>query len=122
MAALSVIRMELTVEQLRAAAARQTNAKVARRILAMAMVLAGYSREAAGLAQAMDRQTLRDWVIRHNQFAIEGRWINLDRVVRRCSTRRSRLNLRHGSSKVPTWRRQANRWNGHAVCRRTVSR
>jgi transposase len=72
MAALCITRTDLTAEQLRAAAVRETNAKVARRILAIAMVLAGYTREAAAASQAMDRQTLRDWVIRYNQFGIEG--------------------------------------------------
>src|SRR5512135_3501080 len=72
MAALSITRTDLTVEDLRAAAVGQTNARVARRILAIALVLAGSCREAAAAAQAMDRQTLRDWVIRYNQFGIEG--------------------------------------------------
>jgi hypothetical protein len=72
MPVLCITRTDLTAEQLRAAAVRKTNAKVARRILAIAMVLAGYTREAAAVSQAMDRQTLRDWVIRYNQFGIEG--------------------------------------------------
>jgi hypothetical protein len=53
MAALSITRTELTVEQLRAAAARQANAKVVWRVLAIAMDLAGSSRWAAAAAQAM---------------------------------------------------------------------
>jgi hypothetical protein len=41
MAALSITRTELTVEELRSAAARQANAKVVWRVLAIAMDLAG---------------------------------------------------------------------------------
>jgi len=70
--ALSITRTDLTVEQLRAAAAREPDAKIARRILAIAMVLAGHSRQAAAEAQAMERQTLRDWVIRYNEHGLEG--------------------------------------------------
>jgi len=69
---LSITRTELTAEQLRTTAARETNAKIARRILAIAMVLAGHSRQAAAEAQAMDRQTLRDWVIRYNEQGLAG--------------------------------------------------
>jgi len=45
---------------LRAEAARTTDAKQARRILAIAMLLDGHSRMLAAQAGAMDRQTLRD--------------------------------------------------------------
>jgi transposase len=72
MAGLRITRTGSTAEQLRAVAARQTNAKVVRRLLAIAMVLDGHSRQAAATAQAMDRQTLRDWVIRYNQSGIDG--------------------------------------------------
>jgi transposase len=34
--------------------------------------LDGHSRQAAADAQAMDRQTLRDWVIRYNEHGIDG--------------------------------------------------
>jgi transposase len=70
--ALSITRTDLTVEQLRAAAAREPDARIARRILAIAMVLAGHSRQAAAEAQAMERQTLRDWVIRYNEHGLAG--------------------------------------------------
>jgi transposase len=70
--ALFISRTDLTVEQLRAAAARETDARIVRRILAIAMVLAGYSRQAAAEAQAMERQTLRDWIIRYNEHGLEG--------------------------------------------------
>jgi hypothetical protein len=60
----------LSVPQLRAAAARTANAKQARRLLAIAMGLDG-SRQLAAQAGGMDRQTLRDWVIRSNA---DGLW------------------------------------------------
>jgi Helix-turn-helix domain len=50
---------------LRAEAAWTADAKQARRILAIAMVLDGHSRLLAAQASAMDRQTLRDWVHRY---------------------------------------------------------
>jgi transposase len=72
MVPLSITRTDLTVAQLRAAAAREVDARTARRILAIAMVLAGHTRQAAAEAQAMERQTLRDWIIRYNQHGLAG--------------------------------------------------
>jgi transposase len=72
MVPLSITRTDLTVEQLRAAAVREADARTARRILAIAMVLAGHSRQTAAEAQAMERQTLRDWIIRYNEHGLAG--------------------------------------------------
>jgi transposase len=47
-------------------AARSTDATAARRMLALALVLDGWTRTAAARAAGMDRQTLRDWVHRYN--------------------------------------------------------
>ena len=47
--------------ELRSLAAQTQDAKAARRMLAIGLVLEGWSREAAAEACAMDRQTLRDW-------------------------------------------------------------
>ena len=47
------------------------------RLLAIANALDGMSREDAAQASGMDRQTLRDWVLRYNEHGIEGladRW------------------------------------------------
>lgn len=41
-------------------------------MLAIALVLEDWSREAAAAACAMDRQTLRDWVHRYNELGLEG--------------------------------------------------
>jgi transposase len=57
---------------LRAEAARTADAKQARRILAIAMVLDGHSRLLAAQASAMDRQTLRDWMHRYNADGLAG--------------------------------------------------
>jgi transposase len=51
---------------------RAKNAGQARRLLAIAAVLDGSTREEAALVGGMDRQTLRDWVIRFNEQGPEG--------------------------------------------------
>ena len=43
-----------------------------RRLLALALVLEGHSREAAAKAGGMTRQTLRDWVHRYNAGGVAG--------------------------------------------------
>lgn len=72
MAAVEITRRDLSVAQLRSAAARTADAKQARRALAIAMVLDGHSRLDAAQASGMDRQTLRDWVHRYNALGIAG--------------------------------------------------
>jgi transposase len=72
MAAVAISRMDLSVSELRAAAKRAVDTRQAFRILAIAMVLDGYSRAAAAQACGMDRQTLRDWVHRYNQEGLAG--------------------------------------------------
>jgi Winged helix-turn helix len=57
---------------LRAEAARTADAKQARRILAIAMVLDEHPRLLAAQAGGMDRQTLRDWVHRYNADGLAG--------------------------------------------------
>ena len=66
MSAIEITRQDLSISQLRAEAARTADAKQARRILAIAMVLDGLPRRLAARAGAMDRQTLRDWAHRYN--------------------------------------------------------
>jgi len=72
MPALPITRTELTSGELRGAAARSKNARVSRRLLAIALVLDGHSRAAAANACAMDRQTLCDWVRRYNDRGLAG--------------------------------------------------
>lgn len=43
-----------------------------RRLLALALVLEGHTHTAAARAAGMDRQTLRDWVIRYNEAGVDG--------------------------------------------------
>jgi transposase len=57
---------------LREAAAGTQEADAARRMLAIALVLDGWSRQAAAEACAMERQTLRDWVHRYNELGLAG--------------------------------------------------
>jgi putative transposase len=68
----AITRLDLSAAELRAAAAQTQDAKAARRMLAIALVLEGWSREAAAESCAMDRQTLRDWVHRYNALGLEG--------------------------------------------------
>jgi transposase len=48
------------------------DAKVARRMLAVALVLDGADRKSAAETCGMDRQTLRDWVHRYNEGGLAG--------------------------------------------------
>ena len=71
-AAIKITRDELDAAGLRRAACRAASAAAARRMLALALVLEGGSREAAARAAGMDRQTLRDWVHRYNAEGLAG--------------------------------------------------
>ena len=70
--AVEVTRRDLSAAELRRAAARSRDANAARRMLAIALVLDGHSREDAAAACGMDRQTLRDWVVRFNDAGVDG--------------------------------------------------
>jgi transposase len=72
MSAIEITRQDLSISQLRAEAARTADAKQARRILAIAMVLDEHPRLLAAQAGGMDRQTLRDWVHRYNADGLAG--------------------------------------------------
>ena len=66
------IRRDRTPVVLRKLAKAESDARVSRRILAIANALDGMSREEAARSAGMDRQTLRDWVIRYNADGIDG--------------------------------------------------
>ena len=66
------IRRDRTPVMLRKLAKAEEDARVARRLLAIANALDGMDRKAAAAAAGMDRQTLRDWVIRYNEHGIDG--------------------------------------------------
>jgi transposase len=71
-AAVAITRTEHTPPDLRRAAARTRDARAARRLLAIALVLEGRSRAEAALACGMERQTLRDWIHRYNAEGLGG--------------------------------------------------
>jgi hypothetical protein len=62
------VRTDYTADEVRRLAKRVKDAAQARRLLAIGAVLDGASRTEAARIGGMDRQTLRDWVIRF------GRW------------------------------------------------
>src|SRR3982751_1044810 len=68
----AITRKEPGAVELRREAARCRDARAARRMLALALVLEGASREEAARAAGMDRQTLRDWVHRYNAEGLPG--------------------------------------------------
>src|SRR4051794_720250 len=68
----AITRRELDAGGLRREAGRCRDARAARRMLALALVLEGASREEAARAAGMDRQTLRDWVHRYNAEGLAG--------------------------------------------------
>jgi len=70
--AVEITRKERTPAQLRSAAGKTMNARAARRMLALALVLEGVDRKTAAGTCGMDRQTLRDWVHRYNAEGLAG--------------------------------------------------
>ena len=67
-----LIRTDISLETLRRRARLERDGRVAARLLAIANALDGMSRAEAARAAGMDRQTLRDWVIRFNAEGIAG--------------------------------------------------
>ncbi len=68
----SITRSEHTPADLRREAGRTSDARASRRMLALALVMEGESRETAARQCGMDRQTLRDWVHRYNAAGVTG--------------------------------------------------
>jgi transposase len=66
------VRTDYTSGEVRQLAKRAKDVAQARRLLAIAAVLDGASREEAATIGGMDRQTLRDWVIRFNAEGAAG--------------------------------------------------
>ena len=71
-AAVKITRTEHTASALRGFAAKSGDGAQVRRLLAVALILEGHSREAAAERSGMDRQTLRDWVHRYNGNGVAG--------------------------------------------------
>ena len=70
--AVEVTRTELSASELRELAAKTGDGDVVRRLLAIALILEGHSREEGARLNGMDRQTLRDWVHRYNNEGVLG--------------------------------------------------
>ena len=70
--ALTITRDDYTAAELREAATHSNDADATRRMLALALVLEEYKRGEAGKLCGMDRQTLRDGVLRSNAEGIAG--------------------------------------------------
>jgi transposase len=68
----AITRLDMVPAELRREASRLKDARAARRVLAVALVLEGADRTHAATACGMDRQTLRDWVHRYNAEGIGG--------------------------------------------------
>ena len=71
-AAVRITRTDTTAESLRGEARTSTDGAKVRRLLALAFILEGHTREAAAAQSGMDRQTLRDWVHRYNGEGVAG--------------------------------------------------
>jgi len=68
--AITITRLELSAAELRDRAVKTEDGAVVRRLLGIALVLEGHSREAAATAIGMDRQTLCDWIHRYNASGV----------------------------------------------------
>lgn len=71
-AAIKITRTDHTAADFRVLAAKSNDAPMVRRLLALALILEGYTRHEAAKQAGMDRQTLRDWVHRYNAEGIDG--------------------------------------------------
>ena len=69
---IEITRLEHSAEELRVIASKSRDAEQVRRLLGLALVFEGVSRSEASSQSGMDRQTLRDWVHRYNEFGVSG--------------------------------------------------
>jgi transposase len=66
------IRDDLSADELRRRARAEGDGRVAARMFAIAHALDGMRREQAARLAGMDRQVLRDWVVRYNAEGVAG--------------------------------------------------
>jgi transposase len=66
------LKIGLSAQEFRTAAAAAKDSNQARRLLALAAVRDGMSRAHAARIGGMDRQTLRDWVHAYNRHGVSG--------------------------------------------------
>jgi len=71
-AAVKLAREDHTATGLLDLAVKSEDSAQSRRLLALAMIFEGRSREDAARQTGMDRQTLRDWVLRYNELGADG--------------------------------------------------
>ena len=64
--AVTITNLEHSAADLRRLMSRQKDGAVVRRLIALSLILDGYSRSEAARQSGMERQTLRDWVHRYN--------------------------------------------------------
>jgi len=69
---IEITRTDLSAGQLRALAGQTNDGAVVRRLLSIALLLDGRSRDQAATLNGMTRQTLRDWVHRYNDLGVAG--------------------------------------------------
>jgi len=72
MGAAIAIRDDIPAEELRRLARQESDGRVACRLLGVANAVDGMRRAEAARRAGMDRQTLRDWVLRFNVAGVEG--------------------------------------------------
>jgi transposase len=70
--AVMITRLDWSAAELRRVASRAKDGRVVRRLLALALILEGHTREEAASMSGMERQTLRDWVHRYNEAGLAG--------------------------------------------------
>ena len=72
MSGIEITRVDMSASDLRSASAKAPDARSARRMLALALVLEGVDRKTAAETCGMERQTLRDWVHRSRTACAPG--------------------------------------------------
>jgi transposase len=70
--AIEITRLDRSAAELRDLAVKTEDSDVVRRLLGIALLLDGWSRQEAATASGMDRQTLCDWVHRYNAADVVG--------------------------------------------------
>ncbi len=68
----TIIRSDFCAAELRLQASHSKDANQARRLLSLAAIYDGMNRKDAAILGGMDRQTLRDWVLRFNEEGPDG--------------------------------------------------
>jgi transposase len=70
--AITITNVDFTSADLRRLMSKEKDGRVVRRLLALSLILEGWSRTEAAQQSGMERQTLRDWVHRYNSEGVAG--------------------------------------------------